>query len=31
MDGFTNVEYQTIPVLTRALAQKLRDTLTGTW
>ncbi|MDR2512465.1 MAG: LPS assembly lipoprotein LptE [Puniceicoccales bacterium] len=31
MSGFTAVEYQTMPVLTRALAQKLRDTITSTW
>jgi outer membrane lipopolysaccharide assembly protein LptE/RlpB len=29
--GFSAVEYQTLPVLTRDLARKIRDTVTGTW
>jgi hypothetical protein len=29
--GFTAVEYQTLPVLTRDLARKIRDTVTGVW
>jgi outer membrane lipopolysaccharide assembly protein LptE/RlpB len=29
--GFSSVEYQTLPVLTRDLARKIRDTVTGVW
>lgn len=29
--GFSAVEYQTLPVLTRELARKIRNTVTGVW